>query len=286
MRRRAGLAGDAQKTETKEEFVKVRRRDLERLTTEVMQLRDFLPKILNGDILGTFQKLDAIESNMEKKEEELEQLKMDCEHFRARLETAQADCMREKKSKAAKFFTITAQTMESFVKSLSEDMKQQDLDSDENQFVLALAGIVTNVAALACGREFLVSSSRELLDTMMHLLGDMKPGLCTKFKVLMLMSLYNVSINLKGLKYISESPGFIPLLWWLLNDPDTEVCLHALRLLQSVILEPEVLAKSASEMRDTLPFQRIIALSKSRNADLQALAKELLEDLKILEYEA
>ncbi|KAM7129503.1 LOW QUALITY PROTEIN: heat shock factor 2-binding protein [Ciconia maguari] len=334
MRRRAGLAGDAQKAETKEEFVKIKRRDLERLTTEVMQLRDFLPKIVNGDILGTFQKLDAIESNMEKKEEEIEQLKMDCEHFRARLETAQADCMREKSrfavrillneakqqllqqaeyctemgaavctllwgvssneeavktvlggSKAVKFFTITAQTMESFVKSLSEDMKQQDLDSDENQFVLALAGIVTNVAALACGREFLVSSSRELLDTMMHLLGDMKPGLCTKFKVLMLMSLYNVSINLKGLKYISESPGFIPLLWWLLNDPDAEVCLHALRLLQSVILEPEVLAKSASEMRDTLPFQRIIALSKSRNADLQALAKELLEDLKILEYE-
>lgn len=34
---------------------------------------------------------------------------------------------------------------------------------------------------------------------------------------LMLMSLYNVSINLKGLKYISESPGFIPLLWWLLS---------------------------------------------------------------------
>uniref|UniRef100_A0A8B9CCY6 Heat shock transcription factor 2 binding protein n=2 Tax=Anser TaxID=8842 RepID=A0A8B9CCY6_9AVES len=232
-----------------------------------MQLRDFLPKILNGDILWTFQKLDAVESSMEKKEEELEQLKMDCEHFRARLEAAQADCMREKKekldlrqhlheakqqllqqaeyctemgaavctllwgvssneeavktilggSKAAKFFTITAQTMESFVKSLSEDMKQQDLDSDENQFVLALAGIVTNVAALAGGREFLVTSSRELLDTMVQLLGDMKPGLCTKFKVLMLMSLYNVSINLKGLKYISESPGFIPLLWWLLN---------------------------------------------------------------------
>ncbi|XP_015491674.1 heat shock factor 2-binding protein isoform X3 [Parus major] len=286
MWRSAGLAGDAQKAETKEEFVKVRRRDLERLTTEVMQLRDFLPKIVNGDILGTFQKLDAIESNLEKKEEEIEQLRMDCEHFRARLETAQADCMREKKSKAVKFFTITAQTMESFVKSLSEDMKQQDLDSEENQFVLALAGIVTNVAALACGREFLVSSSRELLDTMMHLLGDMKPGLCNKFKVLMLMSLYNVSINLRGLKYISESPGFIPLLWWLLNDPDTEVCLHALRLLQSVLLEPEVLARSGAEVRETLPFQRIVALSQSRNAELQALAKELLEDLKIFEYEA
>ncbi|XP_074459149.1 heat shock factor 2-binding protein isoform X2 [Larus michahellis] len=359
MWRRAGVAGDAQKAETKEDFVKVRRRDLERLTTEVMQLRDFLPKIINGDILGTFQKLDAMESNMEKKEEEIEQLKMDCEHFRARLETAQADCMREKKiidkdikenrpqhrtlgdttcdwtptgfnsiyhhslgtaiqpvfypakstpvqamssqflqenavgnsvksfakiqekldlrqqlneakqqllqqaeyctemgaavctllwgvssneeavktllggSKAVKFFTITAQTMESFVKSLSEDMKQQDLDSDENQFVLALAGIVTNVAALACGREFLISSSRELLDTMMHLLGDMKPGVCTKFKVLMLMSLYNVSINLKGLKYISENPGFFPLLWWLLNE-NHPVCFSIISLQVSV----------------------------------------------------
>lgn len=37
---------------------------------------------------------------------------------------------------------------------------------------------------------------------------------------LMLMSLYNVSINSKGLKYISESPGFIPLLWWLLSGKE------------------------------------------------------------------
>lgn len=36
-------------------------------------------------------------TGMEKKEEEIEQLKMDCAHFRARLEAAQADCMREKK---------------------------------------------------------------------------------------------------------------------------------------------------------------------------------------------
>ncbi|GAB1300850.1 Heat shock factor 2-binding protein [Apodemus speciosus] len=35
--------------ESKDEFVKVRKKDLERLTTEVMQLRDFLPRILNGD---------------------------------------------------------------------------------------------------------------------------------------------------------------------------------------------------------------------------------------------
>ncbi|XP_021111958.1 heat shock factor 2-binding protein isoform X8 [Heterocephalus glaber] len=293
--------------------------------------------------------------DLEMKEQELEQLRLDREHFKARLETLQADSGREKEEKLAlrqqlneakqqllqqaeyctemgaatctllwgvtsseevvkailggdkalKFFNITGQTMESFVKSLDGDVKE--LDSNENQFVFALAGIVTNVAAIACGREFLVSSSRVLLDTMLQLLGDLKPGQCTKLKVccfwylrtswalalsaipsagcywLMLMSLYNVSINLKGLKYISESPGFIPLLWWLLSDPDAEVCLHALRLVQSVVLEPEVFSKSASEFQNSLPLPRILAMSKSRNPRLQMAAQELLEDLRALE---
>ncbi|XP_053420990.1 heat shock factor 2-binding protein isoform X3 [Nycticebus coucang] len=276
-----GAEDDCRPMGTKEEFVKVRKKDLERLTTEVMQIRDFLPRILNGEVLESFQKLKIVEKNLERKEQELEHLKMDCEHFKSRLETVQADSMREKKDKALKFFNITGQTMESFVKSLDGDVKE--LNSDENQFVFALAGIVTNVAAIACGREFLVNSSRVLLDTILQLLGDLKPGQCTKLKVLMLMSLYNVSINLKGLKYISESPGFIPLLWWLLSDPDAEVCLHVLRLVQSVVLEPEVFSKSASEFRSSLPLQRILAMSKSRNPHLQTAAQELLEDLRALE---
>lgn len=48
--------------------------------------------------------------------------------------------------KALKFFHITGQTMESFVKSLDGDVKE--LDSDENQFVFALAGIVTSKYSL------------------------------------------------------------------------------------------------------------------------------------------
>ncbi|XP_029794703.1 heat shock factor 2-binding protein isoform X1 [Suricata suricatta] len=215
----------------KDEFVKVRKKDLERLTTEVMQIRDFLPRILNGEVLESFQKLKIVEKNLERKEQVLEHLRMDCEHFKARLEAVQADGTREKKEKLAlrqqlneakqqllqqaeyctamgavactllwgvsgsedvvkailggdkalKFFNITGQTMESFVKSLDGDVKE--LDSDENQFVFALAGIVTNVAAIACGREFLVNSSRVLLDTILQLLGDLKPGQCTKLKV-------------------------------------------------------------------------------------------------------
>ncbi|XP_078512526.1 heat shock factor 2-binding protein isoform X2 [Lissotriton helveticus] len=269
-----------------DEFVRVRKRDLDRLTTEVMQMRDFLPRILNGDILESFQKLELVEATVEKKEKEVELLRMDCEHFRSRLDAAQAECMKEKKSKAVRFFTLAGQTIESFVKSLTEVIKEpQDLDSDEQQFVLGLAGVVTNVAAVTIGREFLVTSCSVLLDTWMQLLAELKAGLCSRLKVLMLMSLYNVSINLKGLKYISESPSFLPLLTLLLHDPDAEVCLHTLRLLQSVILEPEVFTKMTPSLQESLPLQRITEFSKGRHKEVKSLAQELLEDLQFLESE-
>ncbi len=38
---------------------------------------------------------------------------------------------------------------------------------------------------------------------------------------LMLMALYNVSINVKGLKYISGNPGLLPLIRTLLHGEDT-----------------------------------------------------------------
>ncbi|XP_067896187.1 heat shock factor 2-binding protein isoform X3 [Heterodontus francisci] len=248
-----------------------------------MQIKDFLPKILNGEFLESFHQLEVAEATLEKREQENEQLRLDCDHFKARLQTAQADCQKERESKAEKFFSIVGQTIESFVKSLDGSIKeQQNLDSDENQFVLALAGIVTNVAAVACGREFLVNSSQILLETLLQLLAEMKAGLCTKLKVLMLMCLYNVSINLKGLQYISESPGFIPLLSWLLEDPDAEVCLHVLRLIQSLILEPEVFSRVATQIRESLPEQRILELSSNCNPDLRNIASELLEDMKML----
>ncbi|KAF0045660.1 hypothetical protein F2P81_002189 [Scophthalmus maximus] len=40
----------------KDDFVRVRRRDVERLTTEVMQLRDFLPRVLTGDLVEKLHK--------------------------------------------------------------------------------------------------------------------------------------------------------------------------------------------------------------------------------------
>lgn len=53
----------------------------------------------------------------------------------------------------------------------------------------------------------------------------------------MLMALYNVSISLKGLKYLSENQELILLIWTLLDgEPITQKCLHPMSLSSDLYL--------------------------------------------------
>uniref|UniRef100_A0A665T1Q9 Heat shock transcription factor 2 binding protein n=1 Tax=Echeneis naucrates TaxID=173247 RepID=A0A665T1Q9_ECHNA len=305
-----------------EVFVRVRKRDLEKLTTEVMQLRDFLPRILNtGLVQMVYQQLM----------QEQVKLRLECQHLQSRLDAAQSDCQREREEKlllreqlwqsgaqlqqqadfcsglgsatcnllwscsvsedtvthwlADAFLAIAAQTLESFIGSLDVELKPQteDQNSQEHQFVLALAGTITNIAAVTCGRDFLSASAHSMLDTLMKLLELMKPGVFPRLKVLMLMSLYNVSISVKGLKYISENPGLLPLIWTLLNDGDWEVCLHSLRLLQSLLLDEEVLILLGSSLLAPDLQARVSQLVSSVEPSLRLAAQQTLEDMQVLQ---
>ncbi|KAK1802882.1 hypothetical protein P4O66_021416, partial [Electrophorus voltai] len=184
------------------------------------------------------------------------------------------------------FLTVAGQTLESFIKSLDEEEtpQQQNYNSHEHQFVLALAGIITNVAAVTCGRDFISSSALILLDTLMQLLGLMKQGVFPKLKVLMLMALYNVSISVKGLTYISESPTLSPLICTLLEGiyQDSEVCLQTLRLLQSLLVEGDVAMRLRPLLQHSLPLGRVRQLASSRHPTLSRTAQETLEDLGCL----
>ncbi|XP_038853332.1 heat shock factor 2-binding protein-like [Salvelinus namaycush] len=332
--RREGLVLDIRQVDSREGLVQIRKRDLERLTTEVMQLREFLPKVVNGDLIEMLQKARAAETMKERLGQEQEQLRHECLHLRSRLDAAQSECQKEREEKLVlreqlwesreqlqqqaefctglgaasctllwstsskeeavkdiladgklqSFLSVAGQTLESFVKSLDGEAKaeQQDSNSHEHQFVLALAGVVTNVAAVTCGRDYLSSSAHVLLETLMQLLELLKPGVFPKLKVLMLMALYNVSISVKGLKYIREFPGLLTLIWTLLEDGDSEVCLHALRLLQSVLLEEAVSLVGPGLLLDDplLPLERIRMLAtSSRHPALRQTAQETLDDL-------
>ncbi|XP_070787034.1 heat shock factor 2-binding protein [Enoplosus armatus] len=329
----ASLGG--KKARKQDGFVRVRKRDLEKLTTEVMQLREFLPRVLNGDLIETLHKARAAQTMREHLAQEQDQLQQECLHLQSRLDAAQTECQKEREEKlllreqlwqsgaelqqqadfcsglgsaacsllwscSAKedtvthwladgklqsFLAIAAQTLESFVRSLDEEVKPQteDHDSQDHQFVLALAGTITNIAAVTCGRDFLSGSARVLMDTLMKLLELMKPGVFPKLKVLMLMTLYNVSISVKGLKHISENPGLLPLIRTLLDDGDWEVCLHSLRLLQSVLLEEDAPPPLGSSLRDPELRARVGRLTSRAQPGLRLAAQQTLEDLRALQ---
>ncbi|XP_075053661.1 heat shock factor 2-binding protein isoform X2 [Mixophyes fleayi] len=244
---------------TDTEFVLVKRKDLERLTTEVMQMRDFLPQILNQELVESVQRLEAAEIALETKE-------LDCAHVSARLEVSQGEYLRANEEnqallvqvtslqeqsvqqaeycthmgsalcsllwglstnegivnsilgmdKAPEFFNLASHTVVSFVESLAGEQPQDD-DTEESRFVLGLAGTITNVAAVSCGREFLMSSCRDLMESWFHLLGKISLGTCNRLRVLILMSLYNVSINRNGVLWMSQCVGFISQLQRLLT---------------------------------------------------------------------
>ncbi|XP_062236704.1 heat shock factor 2-binding protein isoform X2 [Platichthys flesus] len=332
-RKMSGGKPDAQSYEAKDDFVRVRKRDLDKLTTEVMQLREFLPRVLNRGLVEKLHKARTAQTMKEQLVKEQEQLRQELLHLQSRLEAAQAECQKEREEKLLlrdqlwqsgtelqqqadfcsalgsatcsllwscsasedtitqwladgklkSFLAVAAQTLESFVGSLDAEVKTEDHDSQEHQFVLALAGTITNIAALPGGRNFLSSSVHILMDTLMKLLEQMKPGVFPKLKVLMLMALYNVSISVSGLRYISENPRLITLIWSLLNDGDWEVCLHSLRLLQSVLLEEEAPLLLGSSLLDPELLARLSHLTSSTKPSLREAAQQTLEDLHALQ---
>uniref|UniRef100_A0A3P8SJL7 Heat shock transcription factor 2 binding protein n=1 Tax=Amphiprion percula TaxID=161767 RepID=A0A3P8SJL7_AMPPE len=275
-----------------------------------MQLREFLPRVLNRELMKMLQKARTMKEHLEQKQEQLRQESL---HLQARLDAAQRECQKEREEKlllreqlwqsgselqqqadfcsdlgsaaCSLLWSSVLYTLESFVRSLDEDMKTQteDHNSHEHQFVLALAGTITNIAAVPCGRDFLSSSAHVLLDTLVKLLELLKPGVFPKLKVLMLMSLYNVTISIKGLKHISGNQNLMSLIWTLLDDGHWEVSLHSLRLLQSVLLEEEVLLPLGSSLLDPDLQARVVRLTSSVQPSLRLAAQQTLEDLQALQ---
>ncbi|KAM9820868.1 heat shock factor 2-binding protein [Neosynchiropus ocellatus] len=318
---------------TKNGFVRVRKRDLDKLTTEVMQLREFLPKVLNramGEILHDTQATKSVKEHVT---QEQECLRQECLHLRSRLEAVQVECQKEREEKlllrdhlwqcasdlqrqadfcadlgsaacsllwscSIKEDTVThwlvdgklqallviaSQTLQNFIGSVDEERQTEDLQG--YQFVQALTGTVSSksdIAAVSCGREFLSTTAQFMPDTIIKLLGRMKPGVCPKIKVLMLSTLYNVSISVKGQKYISQNPALLSVIWKLLDDGDGAVCLQSLRLLQSLMLDEEQLISEDSIWQDPglkLCLQR---LCSSPKPSLREAAVQALKDLQVL----
>lgn len=68
-----------------------------------------------------------------------------------------------------------------------------------------------------------------------------------------------------------------------MTDGDWEVCLHTLRLLQSMLVEEEVLFLLGSSLLDPDLQTRVGRLTSAGNANLRLAAQQTLEDLQALQ---
>lgn len=79
------------------------------------------------------------------------------------------------------------------------------------------------------------------------------------------------------LKATNMGDFFIP------TDGDWDVCLHTLRLLQSMLVEEEVLFLLGSSLLDPELQMRVGQLTSSGQANLRLAAQQILEDLQALQ---
>ncbi|XP_062517649.1 heat shock factor 2-binding protein-like [Corticium candelabrum] len=308
-------------------IVPVQKHQLDQLVTEVMQMREFLPKVLGPSYVKGFMKLARCEEQLQQCRAELQVERLEKQRICKKMDSLMTEYEVDKEEKynlqcqlsdvrqqltqqsefcssmgasvcsllwrvsriednvdailsgctMEPFLDVICKTLESCVIAYPKDFPPET--SDEAQFVLSLCGIITNIAASASGREFLssVSPGNRLLDSFIQALSAApRDKTSSQMKNLILMALYNVSINQKGLKYLS-SKKILPVIGWILQgELDSEVVINTLRLVQSMTMEPQS-ATITLEAIEAIPLELLEKLSQDRNQEVSHKECKLID---------
>ncbi|XP_064618332.1 heat shock factor 2-binding protein-like [Liolophura sinensis] len=323
-----------------EGYILVKRTDLQRLCSEIIQLKQILPKVVDRNYLSAqgrvveleekLQSLHKLQAEVEKLDCGILSLKAENEELKMRFETSVQQNQAEKQENRSlrqevsllceqlsqqseyctglgtacctllwrvsrneqcvqtmltggtieAFLSLVPSTLESYLSAYKNDWPKED--SPESKFVMALCGTVTNIAASAFGREFLMNSPRgvQLVETCLKTVAEAPRVKAEKLKCLLIMALYNLTINQKGLEHLSSKPGMVQLFTWLLKDEQNgEIRLHSLHLIQSLICD-EKNTKPLNEFIEMQPAGLLQKLTDDRDKSVSQAAMELLTDLE------
>ncbi|XP_054271602.1 heat shock factor 2-binding protein-like isoform X2 [Macrosteles quadrilineatus] len=183
-------------------------------------------------------------------------------------------------NRVSEFLCIVSGSLESFMETYT--LTLPDVSTSEMQFILSLVGIVANVAATPDGRQFLVTdpNGKELIDQMISALLSIRDETGDSLKRVILMSLYNLSINQLGLIVLLDHTSlFGELAKDIQSDSNPELRLLSLRLLQSLTMQiPST--KAFDDMYHAIPMDKIKELTNTTDADMRLLAKNILQSLE------
>nr|CAD7407764.1 unnamed protein product [Timema poppensis] len=182
-------------------------------------------------------------------------------------------------NKVVEFLSIMNGSLVSFLETYSTNMPASS--ADESQFIMSLCGVVTNIAASPAGRQFLATNEKgkELVAQIVRILPGipMPDGKC--LKRLLLMTVYNVSINQCGLSFLQEHKELSEALSHSLrNDTSQELKLMSLRVLQSLTYEMEDLGV-LRDLERILPLPLIEDMTVLGDPETKTVAKDILGNL-------
>ncbi|XP_033749136.1 heat shock factor 2-binding protein-like [Pecten maximus] len=314
-----------------EDRVAVQRDDLAQLATEIAQLRQTFPQVVNKRVTSAISKINHLETELSHLQHKYEEALTETEHWKARCEVAITDCQKEKQdniqmrcevrdlseqlaqqsdycsslgascctllwrvsrceesiqsilvgTKVDEFLCLVTSTLQSYVSAYKADWPKED--QEETQFILALCGIITNIAASAYGRDFLITNQngRQVIDAFLSVLSEAPNGKSARLKNLILMALYNISINQKGIKYINSKGGVLELLSWILqNEKESDNKTNALRLIQSILCDGARVG-AILELNEVLPMSALQQLAKDKSAEVRQLVQEVISDIQL-----
>ncbi|XP_032667112.1 heat shock factor 2-binding protein-like [Odontomachus brunneus] len=184
-------------------------------------------------------------------------------------------------SKLEEFLSIVYGTFSAFVNTYKTSLPPTS--NVEYKFIIGLLGIVTNLSASPEGREFLItnSSGKEFVLEIIKLIPELPPSSgSSPLKRLILMVLYNVSMNKTGLQYLLASRVGDPLSHCLRDKSSMEETqLLCLRVLQSItydLTEP----KYIQDLTAAIPIDMIELMVSSKRSNLSNIAKQVIKHLR------
>ncbi|GFO31797.1 heat shock factor 2-binding protein-like [Plakobranchus ocellatus] len=190
-------------------------------------------------------------------------------------------------ARSVEFLELVSTSVQSYLSAYKDD-QWPDQRTDEAIFIVALCGVATNIAASALGREQLASNSqgRQLIDTFVTFVGEAPLNKSANMKVLMLMTLFNISINQKGVKYLQAKPGLMPILAWHVKEEHNHECrANTLRLLLSLVSDEASGLRLMHELKENLPLSVLQQLTTNPQAEVRDLALDLLMDIRRFDSE-
>ncbi|XP_015120867.1 heat shock factor 2-binding protein isoform X2 [Diachasma alloeum] len=186
--------------------------------------------------------------------------------------------LNENRQNLKDLLSITNTALESFIQTF--EGKFPDMKEEQYQFMMSLMGTVTNISSNSTGRQFLISheqNGKELIKLIVLSIPGLPLISGDPLKRLMLMILYNVSLNCSGLSYLISLKVHELVTYCL--DQSPEIQLNSLRIIQSITYD---LKDSGifDRLLQFLPVIKIQQLIISSDERISEAASGILSNMK------